>query len=87
MTSSAHLDLSGIHNVNPVNMHMAVSANLLPLLEAGWNSPIRSIAMNSMGWGGDGKCSFLSCCVLILCLVHTWQFVQCWCTDFFIPFQ
>ena len=35
--------------MNPVNMHTAVKANLLPLLDAGWNSPIKSIAMNSMG--------------------------------------
>ena len=65
MTSSAHLDLSGMQNVKPVNMHMAVSAYLFPLLDAGWNSPIKSIAMNSMGWGGDEKCLFLSCCVLM----------------------
>ena len=58
MTSSAHLDLSGMQNVKPVNMHMAVSAYLFPLLDAGWNSPIKSIAMNSMGWGGD---EFLFC--------------------------
>ena len=54
--SSAHLDLSGMQNVNPGNIHIAVSANLLALLEAGWNSPIRSIAMNSIGCGGDEKC-------------------------------
>ena len=82
-----HFDLSGMQNVNPVNMHMAVNVTVLPLLEAGWNSPIKSIAMNSTGCGGDEKCSFLSFCVLMLCLAHTWQFVQCWCTDFFIPFQ
>ena len=23
----------------------------------------------------------------MLCFAHTWQFVQCWCTDFFVPFQ
>ena len=46
--SSVHLDLSGMQNVNPVNIHMAVNVNLLPLLEAGWNSPIKSIAMNSI---------------------------------------
>ena len=85
--SSACLDLSGMQNVNLVSMHMAVSAYLLPLLDAGWNSPIKSIAMNSMGCGGDEKCSFFSCCVLMLCLVHTWQLVQYWCTAFFIPFQ
>ena len=36
--------------MNPVSMHTAVRVNLLPLLDAGWNSPIRSIAMNSIGW-------------------------------------
>ena len=55
ITSSACLDFSGMQNVNPVNMHMAVMAYLLPLLDAGWNSPIRSIAMNSMGCGGEEK--------------------------------
>ena len=49
------------NNVNPVSMHTAVKANLLPLQDAGWNSPIRSIAMNFIGWGGDEKCSFFSC--------------------------
>ena len=49
--SSVCLDLSGMQNVNSVNMHIAVSANLLPLLDAGWNYPIKSIAMNSMGCG------------------------------------
>ena len=77
----------GCINVNPVSMHTAVRANLLPLLDAGWNSPIRSIAMNSIGWGGDEKYSFFSCWVLILCFAQTWQFVQCWYTDFFMPFQ
>ena len=47
--------------MNPVSMHTAVKVNLLPLLDAVWNSPIRSIAMNSIGWGGDEKCSFFSC--------------------------
>ena len=56
---------------------MAVSVYLLPLLEAGWNSPIKSIAMKSMGFGGDEKCLFFNCCVLMLCLVHIWQLVQC----------
>ena len=87
ITSSARLDFSGMQNVNPVNMHMAVSAYLLHLLDAGWNSPIKSIAMNSMGCGGNQKCSFFSCCILMLCFAHTLQFVQCWCTDFFMPFQ
>ena len=58
--SSAHLLFSGMQKVNPVSMHTAVKANLLPLLDAGWNSPIRSIALNSIGWGGDEKCSFLA---------------------------
>ena len=75
--SSAHFDFSGMQNVNPVNMHMVVRAYLLPLLDAGWNSAIRSIAMNSMGCGGDEKCSFFNCRVLMLCFVHTWQFVEC----------
>ena len=44
--SSAFLDLSGMQNVNPVRIHMAVSVYLLPLLNAGSNSLIKSIAMN-----------------------------------------
>ena len=67
----AHLDFSGMQNVNPVSMHMAVRACLFPLLDAGWNSQMRSIAMNSMGWAGDEKSSFFSCCVLMLCFAHT----------------
>ena len=23
----------------------------------------------------------------MLCFAHTWQLVQCWCSDFFMPFQ
>ena len=49
ITSSAHLLFNGMQNVNPVSMHTVVRVNLLPLLDAGWNSPIRSIAMNSIG--------------------------------------
>ena len=75
--SSAYFDFRGMQNVNPVSMHMAVRAYLFPLLDTRWNSPIRSIAMNSMGFGGDEKCLFFNCCVLILCFAHTWQFVQC----------
>ena len=37
---------------------MAVSVNLFPLLEAGWNSPIKSIAMSSVGWGGGENVHF-----------------------------
>ena len=85
--SSARLLFNGMQNVNPVSMHTAVRANLLPLLDAGWNSPIRSIAMNSIGWGGDEKCSFFNCWVLMLCFAQNWQFVQCRYTDFFMPFQ
>ena len=43
--------------------------------------------MNSIGWGGDEKCLFFNCWVLMLCFAQTWQFVQCWYTDFFMPFQ
>ena len=46
--------------MNPVSMQTAVSANLFPLLDAGWNSPIRSIVINSIGCGGDEKCSLFN---------------------------
>ena len=49
ITSSACFDFRGIQNVNHVSMHTAVKVYLLPLLDAGWNSPIKFIAMNSMG--------------------------------------
>ena len=49
ITSSVCLDFRGIQNVNPVSMHTALRVYLLPLLDAGWNYPIKSIAMNSMG--------------------------------------
>ena len=58
ITSSTFLDFIGIQKVNPVSMHTAVSAYLFPLLEGGWNSPIKSKAMNSIGCGGTLKCSF-----------------------------
>ena len=47
-----------MQNVKPVNIQIAVSAYLFPLLDAGWNSPMRSIALNAMGCGGAEKCSF-----------------------------
>ena len=47
-----------MQNVKPVNIQIAVSACLFPLLDAGWNTPMRSIAMNSIGCGGAEKCSF-----------------------------
>ena len=49
-----------MQNVKPVSMHTAVRVYMLPLLDAGWNSPIKSIAMNSMGCGGDEKFRFLA---------------------------
>ena len=49
ITSSTCFDFNVMQNVNRVSMHTAVRAYLLPLLDAGWNSPIKSIAMNSMG--------------------------------------
>ena len=55
---SAVLNFRGMQNIKPVNMQIAVSAYLFPLLDAGWNSPMRSIAMNSMGCGGAEKCFF-----------------------------
>ena len=77
ITSSVCFDFRGIQNVNPVSMHTAVKAYLLPLLNVGWNSPINTIAMNCIGWGGDEKCSFFSYWVLMLCFAQTWQLVQC----------
>ena len=85
--SSAHLDFNEMQNVNHVSIQTGVRAYLLPLLDAGWNSPIRFIAMNSMGCGGDEKCLFLSCYILMLCFAHTWQLVRCWCNNFFMPFK
>ena len=58
ITSSAFFDFIGMQKVNPGSMHTAVSAYLFPLLEGGWNSPIKFIAMNSIGCGGTLKCSF-----------------------------
>ena len=86
-TSSAFLDFIGMQKVNPVNMHTAVSAYLLPLLDGGWNSPIRSMAMNSIGCGGTLKCSFFSCCNFMLCFAHVRHLVQCFWMAGFIPFQ
>ena len=70
ITSSSLLDLIRMQKVNPVSMHTAISAYLFPLLEGGWNSPIKSMAMNSIGCGGTLKCSFWICCTFILCFAH-----------------
>ena len=58
ITSSALLDFIRMQKVKPVSMHTAVRAYLFPLLDGGWNSPIKSMAMNSIGCGGILKCSF-----------------------------
>ena len=87
ITSSAFLDLIRMQKVNPVSMHTAVSVYLFPLLEGGWNSPIKSMAMNSIGCGGTLKCSFWICCTFMLSLVHVLHALQCLWIVFFMPFQ
>ena len=47
--SSADLFLMGMQNVYPVSIHTAVNAYLLSLDGGWWNSPIKSILMNSIG--------------------------------------
>ena len=73
ITSSAFLDLIGMQKVNSVSMHTAISAYLFPLLEGGWNSPIKSMAMNSIGCGGTLKIfgfAGLLCRALHMCYMH-----------------
>ena len=48
-TSSAVFVFNGIHHVNPVSIQQAVNAKWWPCLVGGWNSPIKSIQMKSMG--------------------------------------
>ena len=78
ITSSAFFDLIGMQKVNPVSMHTAMSAYLFPLLEGtGWNSPIKSMAMNSIGCGGTLKYSFWICWTFMLCFAHVVHALQC----------
>ena len=48
-TSSAVFFFNGIHHVNPVSIQQAVNTKQLPHLVGGWNSPIKSIQMKSIG--------------------------------------
>ena len=48
-TSSAVFVFNGIHHVNHVSIQQAVNAKWWPHLVGGWNSPIKSIQMKSMG--------------------------------------
>ena len=75
-TSSAFLDFIGMQKVNSVSIHTAVSAYLFPLLEGGWNSPIKSIAINSIACGGTLKCSFWICWTFMLCFAHMVQLLE-----------
>ena len=87
ITSSAFLDFIWMQKVNPVSMHTAMSGYLFSLLEGGWNSPIRSMAINSMGCGGTLKCSFCICCTFMLYFAHVLHAVQCLWIVLFMPFQ
>ena len=87
ITSSAFLVYIGMQKVNPVSMHTAVSVYLFPLLGGGWNSPIKSMAMNSIGCGGTLKFSFWICWTFMLCFTHVMHALQCLWIVFFIPFQ
>ena len=48
-TSAAVFVFNGIHHVNPVSIQQEVSAKWWPCLAGGWNSPIKSIQMKSIG--------------------------------------
>ena len=48
-TSSAVFVFNGIHHVNPVSIQQAVNAKWWPRLVGGWNSPMKSIQMKSIG--------------------------------------
>ena len=83
-TSVAVFDGIGIQNVKPVNMQTAVRAYLFPLLDAGMNSPMRSMLINSMGCGGLEKCFFSNSCTLELNFAHVIHLLQCVWICFFI---
>ena len=75
MTSSTDLFLIGIQNVKPVNIQTAVNAYLLPLDEGGWNSPMRSMHMNSIGHTPGSNICFSNCVFL--------NFLFCTCNKSF----
>ena len=53
----------------------------------GWNSPIRSIQMKSMGCSDGLKIFLLNFMFSSLCNLHVAQVLQCFLMSSFIPFQ
>ena len=76
MTSSVNLFLIGIQNVKPVNIQTAVNVHLLPLEEGGWNSPMRSMQMNSIGCTPGSNICCSNCVFWTFCFAHVTQVLQ-----------
>ena len=55
MTTGAVLSGIGMHQVQPDNIQMTVKAYLLPRVLGGWNSPIKSMDIKSIGAAGAWK--------------------------------
>ena len=87
-TSSAVFVFNGTHHVNPVSIQQAVNAKQWPHLVGGWNSPIKSIQMKSIGdmeiWRDEW--AFFET-FYDLCSMHTGQSLQCCQTFSLIFFQ
>ena len=84
-TSAAVFVFNGIHHVNPVSMQQAVNAKQWPRLVGGWNSPIKSTWMKSIG-DREGRKSFLSNFTSSFwCNMHTGHILQ-WSQMFSLMF-
>ena len=86
-TLSAAFVFNGIDHVNPVSIQQAVNAKRWPLLLGGWNSPIKSIQMKSIGDMEGRKSFLLNFTFSDLCSMHTQQSLQCCQTFSLIFFQ
>ena len=58
-TSAAAFVFNGIHHVNSVSIQQAVNAKQWPHLVGGWNSPIKSKQMKSIGDREGRKSQFV----------------------------
>ena len=56
-TSLAIFIFNGTQNTYPVNIQITVNAYLCPFFDGGWNSPINSMEIKSIGNEAVSKCN------------------------------
>ena len=85
--SLADLFFKGIQNTKLVNIQIAVRAYQFPFDDGGWNSPTRSMEMNSMGCTPGLKDCSMNFLFSTQCFAHCEQPLQYLRISLHIPFQ